>query len=226
MSTQRRIRLEKFSPLQQGLAVAVALAFAALIASTFYLFFALSGNWLTPAPRNVAERNIMAAQTRVREARADGGEAYLIAQLELVYAQLEAGHIDDALAGAEALAAEYPDAPQVLVTYAHMLYEVGRFDEASAQLNTARALLGSEPTEVLRAVYALQGRIAFDRGSFQEAYALFLNAAEIKPASAYYYVLAGDAAYREGRREAAEEAYRLARTYDPDIELTHPELIR
>jgi len=222
--SKRDINIDNLSGMQQTLLAAVLLVTALFIGSILFLIFAIPNNWLVPEPRNIYERNIIAAQNAVTEAKrefgtertADGAAPYADAQAQLILARIDAGQTERALKDAEKLHNQYPDHLWIAYGYARALYENERYDESQTLITRLLDQAPSTWPDLLRGVLHLQAQLFIQRGETDSAFAALMKAAAIQPASAEYYSEAANLAYSDAQWEKAAEAYASALAYDPD----------
>jgi tetratricopeptide (TPR) repeat protein len=209
---------------QQVLFAAVVLGGALFVGSLLFLIFAIPNNWLTPAPRTVYERNIVAAQQAVTDARKEHGTApdetgrnpYAEAQAQLIFARLEAGQTARAVREAEALHKKYPNHAYIGLAYGRALFESMEYLKAQEVINRFIDSIESVAPELQRGIRSLQAQLYREQKDIEGACQAYLDAARISPASLELYLQAAELAYAHEKWELAVEAFASALAYDTD----------
>ena len=123
-------------------------------------------------------------------------------RVSLLRQLLRSGGFEKAAGEAEEAIARYPDSVELLAVSADIHRREKKLDEAKALLERARALEPMHP-----AVLASSADLAFDRGRFEDAAALYLELVDRRPSSYHYSRLVA----ARNRLGAHEEAAAIAR---------------
>ena len=102
---------------------------------------------------------------------------------------------------------KHPDHWRTLLCHASNLTALAQYELAAEALDRADACIPAKQRYLL---YYGRGHLAEARGLFADAEALFLQAHQGQPAEATGLILAGSAAFRDGRIGRAEELARKA----------------
>ena len=219
----RKLHIDNLPRVQQALLVAVALVAALFIGSILYLLFAIPNHWLTPEPRNIYERNIIAAQNAVVDAKRqfgtgvtdDGRTPYVDAQAQLILVRLEAGQIERAHKNAEKLFGQHPENPYVIYAYAQALFSFEQYVDAGKVVSGLLDQVATLPPDLQRSVYQLQAQLYLRSERIDDAITMLMKAAAVPPASIEHYMQAGDLAVTGAMWEKAAQAYASALAYNP-----------
>jgi len=123
-------------------------------------------------------------------------------RVSLLRQLLRSGALDKAAGEAEDAMALYPDSVELLAVYADIHRRAEKLDEAKALLERARAIEPMHP-----AVLASSADLAYDRGRYEDAAALYLELVDRRPSSYHYSRLVA----AKNRLGAHEEAAAIAR---------------
>jgi len=184
------------------------LTFVMLLAGNFAVWSMVAHDWLTQVRyTGSAQEEIDARREAVREAP-DSPAALLAA----AYAYQQTGRYDDALFTYDAVLELLPSETAALYNKGVILLKLG--DTAAAE-EALRAALDANPGHALAA--ATLARQLVDYGEYEAVLEVVLPAAEKSPGAAELHYLAGVAHEKLGDSDAAEERYRLALAYYPDL---------
>ncbi|MBE0418008.1 MAG: tetratricopeptide repeat protein [Coriobacteriia bacterium] len=184
------------------------LTFVALLAGVIVVWSTLAHAVVTQVRyTGPGQEEIDARREAVREAPRNPG-----ALLALAYAYQQAGRYDDALFTYEAVLEVLPIETAALYNKGVILLELG--DSAAAE-EALRSALEVNPGHALSAA-ALAGHFASQR-EYESVLEVVLPALEASPSAADLHYLAGAALENLGNPDQAEEHYRLALAYYPDL---------
>jgi protein O-GlcNAc transferase len=186
----------------------LALTFVALLVAIIAVWSVLAYDRLTQVRyTGPGQEEIDVRLEAVRLAPRDPG-----ALLALAYAYQRAGRYDDALSTYETVLEILPVETAALYNRGVILLKLG---QTAAGEESLRAALEVNPGHVLSA--AALGRHFAEQGQYESVLDVVLPAVELRPSAADLHYLAGVAHENLGDAEAAEERYRLALTYYPDL---------
>ena len=211
------------------LRVALLLIVVLLVTTGSLVLFLLS---LHKAPRTVAERNLSAAESAVRDHPGDAA-----GWSSLVYAYSQVKRYDDAIATAEKGRA-VTKADVLLLAEADAMRSAGRFKDAVAEYNLADKAIGAAQADATAArkkkgifiplkdttltpVYYGRAISLHALGEVKPAIADLEKAVALAPEQAFLFISLGDYYAETGAKAKAEAAYRNALRYVPD----YPEAI-
>src|SRR5262249_35103404 len=138
------------------------------------------------------------------------------AQVSKAFEQDANGQHEAALRTIEEVAAEHPGNPEVWGRKAHLMYQMGKPDEAEAALQKAFEINPNYPFG-----YYLRGKFRQYEGELAGALILFRRAAELydpeaKPLLAQLYALIGECELKLNRPVAGRAALEIARRCAPE----------
>ena len=211
------------------LRVALLLIVVLLVTTGSLVLFLLS---LHKAPRTVAERNLSAAESAVRDHPGDAA-----GWSALVYAYSQVKRYDEAIATAEK-GRSVTKADILLLAEADVLRSAGRFKEAVAEYNLAGKAIEAAQADAIAArkkkgivvplkdttltqVYYGRAISLHALGEVKPAIADLEKAVVLAPEQAFLFISLGDYYAETGANAKAEAAYRNALRYVPD----YPEAI-
>jgi len=182
--------------------------FIGLLVANIVVWSPLARDWFTQVRyTGPAQEEIGTLRAAAREAPGEPGVL-----LALAYAYQQAGRYEDALYTYEQVLDLVPSETAALYNTGIILLELGDGPGAEEAL---AAVLDVNPGHA-RAASAL-GRILLDGGAYEDVLGVVLPAAERSAASADLHYLAAVAYENLGETARAEECYRRALQYHPDL---------
>ncbi|MBW6468578.1 MAG: tetratricopeptide repeat protein [Coriobacteriia bacterium] len=186
----------------------LTVGFATLLVANIAIWSVLAYDWSTAVRYSgPGQEEIDVRREAVRGAPRDPG-----ALLALAYAYQQAGRYDDALFTYDAVLEVLPVETAALYNRGVILFELGEDAAAAESLHSA---LEVNPGHVLSA--AALGRHYIERGEYESVLDVVLPALDRRSGDADLHYLAGIAYERTGDLEQAEERYRLALAYYPEM---------
>lgn len=212
-------------PLVNVLLIGTMSLIVVLLGTTAALFFWLSA--LNKAPRTLAERDVVAWETAVREKPSDANS-----WASLSYAYAAAGRYDDALDTIRK-GEKVTDQPSMVLIEADVLRAAGRFKEAVGKYNSAEKAIAETERQLdakrrkagvsvkiedgaLVRVFLGRGLAEYELGDLDAAIKDLEKAVAEQPEQASTLVTLGDYYVEKGEKAKAEKVYRDALTYVPD----------
>lgn len=182
--------------------------FATLLVANIAIWSVLVYDWSTRVRyTGPGQEEIDARREAVREAPRDPG-----ALVALAYAYQQAGRYDDALFTYDAVLEVLPVETAALYNRGVILLELG---DAAAAEESLRSALEVNPGHVQSA--AVLGRHYISLGEYESVLEVVLPALERRSGDADLHYVAGLAYERMGDLDQAEERYRLALEFYPDM---------